>query len=72
MIAARLCLVIVFLAFEVHEIELVDQAAILEPRNRSVNRGSANVGISLFGDSQQGGRVQVAGSILHDADQRGR
>ena len=62
MIATRLRLVVMLLAFNVHEIQLIDQAAILEQGNRSIDRGAVNVGIALFGDPQQGGRVQMAGA----------
>lgn len=58
-VAIRLGFVIVLLTLEVHQIELVDQAAILEQGDRAINGGAVDIGILLPGAIEEHGCVQV-------------
>lgn len=68
-IAIGLGFVIVFFALDVHEIEFVDQASLLEQSDGAVDGSAINRWIFLFGNLEQGSGVQVARGVLDDADQ---
>jgi hypothetical protein len=52
-VAAGFHFVIMLLAFEVHELQFIDQPAVFEERNGSIDDGSVDIGILLLGNLQQ-------------------
>ncbi len=68
-IAVGLGLVIMLLALDVHEIEFIDQPAILEQCESSIDRGAIDIGVLFPGKLEEHGCIQMPGRVLNDIHQ---
>lgn len=64
-VAVQFALVVVALAVDVHEVELVDQAVALEPLQGSEDGAVVDAGVEFLGLGQERGGIQMFVGVFH-------
>jgi hypothetical protein len=69
-IAIRLGLVVMSLALDVHQIQFIDQAPLLQEGNSPIDGRAVDVGVLLLSEAEKVGGIQMPGRVLDDANQQ--
>ena len=70
MVFARLHFVIVLLALDVHQVQLIDQSLVLQQRNGAVNCRSIDIRFTLSCQAQQFRRIKMTRNFLNNFNDR--